>query len=162
LAQVVMHELKSDAALFLARPLMTVPEYVVSFSTVKETPAMEVGDPEADVALVVLEIIVPLDEEEALLELAELVTELEELDRPEELVEAELTTVELLTELDELTIVEELEELTVDEELAGSLTFWYMFKPEGPPQIWVELPAQGILHRPSDVDTDPAWIAFPQ
>lgn len=136
---------------------MTVPEYVVSFSTVKETPAMEVDDPEADVALVVLETIVPLDEEEALLELAELVTELEELDRLEELVEAEL-----LTELEEPTIVEELEELTVDEELAGSLTFWYMFKPEGPPQIWVELPAQGILHRPSDVDTDPAWIALPQ
>lgn len=121
-----MHEFKSDAALFLARPLITVPEYVVSFSTAKVTPAIEVGDPEADAALVVLERLVLLEKEEALLELARLATELEELDRLEELVEVELTTVELLIEL---------EELTVDEELAGSVTFWYMFKPEGPPQI---------------------------
>ena len=98
-------------------------------------------------ALVVLETLVPLDEE-VLLELAGLVAELKELDRFEALLEAEL-----LTELDELTVVEE---------LAGSLTFWYMFRPEGPPQIWLELPAQTILHRPSEVDTDPAWIALPQ
>lgn len=126
---------------------MTVPEYVVSCSTAKVTPAIEVGEPEADVALVVLETLVPLDEE-VLLELAGLVAELKELDRFEALLEAEL-----LTELDELTVVEE---------LAGSLTFWYMFRPEGPPQIWLELPAQTILHRPSEVDTDPAWIALPQ
>lgn len=132
---------------------MTVPEYVVSFSTAKVTPAIEVGDPEADAALVVLEMLAPLDEEKALLVLARLATELEELDRLEELVEVELATVELLKELDELT---------VDEELAESVTFWYMFKPEGPPQIWLELPAQTILHRPSEVGTDPAWIVFPQ
>lgn len=136
----------------------------MSFSTAKVTPATEVGELEADVALVVLEALDAVEpaEEGALPELEELVTELEELDRLEALVEAELLTVELLTELGELTVVEELEELTVAEELDGSLTFWYMFRPDGPPQICVELPAQTILHRPSEVGTDPAWIAFPQ
>ena len=133
-----MHEVRSDAALFLARPLITVPEYVVSFSTAKATPAMEVGDPEADVALEVPEALGTLDEE-ALLELTR-----------------------LLAELDELETLEELELPTVVEELTGIATFWYMFNPEAPPQIWVEFPAQTILHRPSDIGLDPAWIVFPQ
>jgi hypothetical protein len=140
LAHVVMHEVRSDAALFLARPLIAVPEYVVSFSTAKATLAMEVGDPEADVALVVPQALVTLDEE-ALLELTRLLAELDEL--------------ETLAEL-------ELELPTIVEELTGIATFWYMFNPEGPPQIWVELPAQTILHRPSDIGLDPAWIVFPQ
>lgn len=84
-----MHEVRSDAALFLARPLMTVPEYVVSFSIAKVTPAMEVGDPEADATLVVPEVLVTLDEE-ALLETTRLLAELDEL---ETLAELELPTV---------------------------------------------------------------------
>lgn len=133
MAHVVIHEVKSDAALFFERLLIIVPEYVVSFSTVKETPAIMEGDAEGD----------------AVLEMV-----LETLDELETTDELEIT--------DELETLEELEMLTEDEVLDGVTTFWYMFNPLDPPQIWVELPAQGILQRPSEIGLDPVWIVLPQ
>ena len=111
----------------------------MSCSTANETPAIEVGKPEGDATLdVVLERVVLL----------------EELVPLDEIVALELLRVDVeLTVLDELETIEELEELeeVADVELVTELTtFWYMFSPEGPPQIWVELPAQSILQRPSE------------
>jgi hypothetical protein len=97
---VVIHEVISDAALFLERLLIMVPEYVVSFSTVKETPATTEGDAEADT---VLEIVL------------ETLDELETTDELEVTDELEL--------MDELEKPDELEVLVDEEELDGVTAF---------------------------------------
>lgn len=112
-AHVDMQELRSEAARFLLRVLITVPEYFVSFSTAKETPATTEGAAEADAegaaeadaeVDVVLEALTLLDEE---------------------------AVVELTGAVVELRVLEELEL----EELEELETFWYMFRPLDPPQI---------------------------
>ncbi|KAI5207926.1 hypothetical protein E4T38_03159 [Aureobasidium subglaciale] len=101
-----------------------------------------------------------LDDSDAL-DVAELRTE--ELD--EELKTEELDADELRTDdpvADELKTEELAEEELRTEELETAATFWYMLRPEEPPQISVAFPAQGILQRPSVTGAEPDPIAFPQ
>ncbi|KAI5245327.1 hypothetical protein E4T42_06795 [Aureobasidium subglaciale] len=101
-----------------------------------------------------------LDDSDAL-DVAELRTE--ELD--EELKTEELDADELRTDdpvADELKTEEPAEDELRTEELETAATFWYMLRPEEPPQISVAFPAQGILQRPSVTGAEPDPIAFPQ